>query len=250
MKLIFIFLIAFLGLSAENCYFLSTPHSGTHLMCCYIQALTQIPIYRLDAAPFPNPLNFTLNYSKTPLYRSHWGSEILAAHKKGDKLLFILRNPKENIRRNTIWRASSFADFQQFFFDQHPSFRLYRQNLLVFENWEIEHKLLIRYEDLISQPVIEMEKVVQFLDTSNTAFIQEDFLKKISVDTLAFYQIRYENSGGSHSKGENAEYHSGQIPVEILQSIDLFLENTYPELWEKYLKQYSTNRENSHTADQ
>lgn len=216
-------------------------------MCSYIQALTQAPIYRKEG--LFNPFNFVIDHSKTPLYKSHSGTTLLSKYKKGDKLLFILRNPKENIRRNTIGIAPSFDDFQHVFFDHDPIFELYLYNLYFFEHWKKESRLLIYYEDLVLNPVSEMEKVLKFFGEPITDLLNQNFLKEIGQQTLTFYHNRYALSGGSHSKGEDVAYHSKQIPPEILHSIDQFLEKTYPDLWKKYLKRYSTNRENSDCAD-
>lgn len=214
-------------------FFLSTPHSGTHLTYSYLQALTGKPVYRLNkdfSYELKNPLEVDLDFSKEPVFRTHSGALVEGYGQKGDKLLFILRDFKENLIRN--FRR---GDFIAPLSEKNFKVRVYIENLRVFDRWDERHRLLVRYEDLIEDPMSVMERVLLFLGEEIPANLNEDYLSEVRSKILEFYESRFKKSGGSYSKGEDVHYHTKGLSQEDLKKMEHFMKERYPDLWTKYL---------------
>ncbi len=222
-----------------NHFLLTTPHSGTNLTYCYLQALTHKPVYRLnfDLTYFEtNPLETFIDFSKKKLFKSHHGEFISLFNQKGNKLLFILRDYKEVMARNYGRDFISKVKSNNFF--HQSKFSLYIDNLNVYDQWDPSNRLLIYYENLISYPAEEMKKIILFFDEPIPNCFTPAFLKEINEAVLAYYDKRYRHSGGSHSKGLDLKYHAKDTPSAILEMIDEYIATEYPVLWSKYLSRY------------
>lgn len=224
-----------------NHFLLTTPHSGTNLTYCYLQALIGKPVYRLnlDQSLFEkNPLNSSLDFSKKPLFRSHDGRFLAKFNQNKSKLLFLLRDYKENLYRNTFPGLLSNEEFKDLFLNNHSKFILYITNLTTYDQWDPNYRLLIYYEDLITNPEKEVRKIIEFFDESVSDFLNPELLKKVTFDVLSYYNKRYEPSGGSHSGGKALKYHSRKVLISVLQEIDNYIAIQYPDFWLKYLNRY------------
>lgn len=223
-----------------NHFLLTTPHSGTNLTYCYLQALTHKPVYRLnsDLTLFEtNPLEIFIDFSKKALFKSHHGELLSLFNQTGSKLLFILRDYKEVTARNYAGNFFSYEKFSIFFHNQ-PKFALYIDNLKVYDEWDPSNRLLIFYEDLITYPAEEMAKIILFFDEPIPDCFSPAFLKETNEAVLSYYDERYQRSGGSHSKGIDLKYHSKDIPSATLEMIDEHIATQFPALWSKYLNRY------------
>ena len=130
-------------------FLLTFPRSGTNLTCCYIQAATGKPIWFLNQATSDllsnNRLQLRLDPSKSPLFREHIFEMLNGLNKKGNKLLFVLRNYKECIHR----RVKSFNtnnEFKNLFINRDPVVEQYIGNLSTYDQWDPAHRLLIYYK--------------------------------------------------------------------------------------------------------
>lgn len=219
-----------------NHFLLTTPHSGTNLTYSYLQALAHKPVYRLNSDLTlyeTNPLETFIDVSKKALFKSHHGELLSLFNQTGSKLLFILRDYKEVMVRNSLNNKK----LNDLFHDE-PKFDLYIDNLRVYDQWDSSNRLLIFYEDLITCPAEEMAKIILFFDEPIPDCFTPAFLKEINEAVLSYYDKRYQQSGGSHSKGSNLKYHTKDIQPAILKTIDEHIATQYPALWSKYLSRY------------
>ncbi len=228
-------------------FLLTFPRSGTNIASCYVQSIAKKPIWFIDQ-PKPychanNRLNLQLDYSKTPIYRSHEAEPLQGLNKQGNKLLFLLRNYKECVHRKNHMKNGkhpSNEEFKNLFVDTHPSVKNYIDNLTTYDHWDPANRLLIFYEDLIANPLEQVEKILAFFGEPIPEFVNEEFLQSVSGEALEDYHEQHRKTGGSHSKGKDLEFHSKQIPTEYLVEIDERMETQYPHLWEAYLNRYKT----------
>tara|TARA_R110000796_G_scaffold58413_4_gene134860 strand:+ start:15680 stop:16327 length:648 start_codon:yes stop_codon:yes gene_type:complete len=99
-----------------------------------------------------------------------------------------------------------------------------------------KEKLLIYYEDLISNTENELKRLVDFMN--GLGFKTELFndfiinLEKHRKESLKRY------TPTSSSGGNVKIFHSKNIRDKDKNSLDKFLQKTYPNLWDKYLKIY------------
>ena len=221
---------------------LTYPKSGTNLTICTIQILTRRPVEYYTQA-MTNRLQLELDRTKTPLWRSHEAKYIRNLDPNTSKLLLVIRNYKECIVRKVLQMDDpSFtpSKLRNCVVNNEADFRQYMDNLSYYNAWpNDETKLIIYYEDLISQPRVEISKILDFFgeqDADVDGFFADydTWMQKI----MNSYKKQH---GTQYSSGGNKEiYHSKNFPVSILQEIDQSIENRYPELWEKYLNRYRT----------
>lgn len=227
--------------SEKQYFFLTFPRSGTNLTSCYIQATTGIPIWFLNQvssrAISNNRLGIKLDYSKKPLFRTHTTEKLQGLNTNGNKLLFVLRNYRECIHRRVTTYDTN-ESFKNLFLSNEEVVQQYIENLTAYDAWDPLNRLMIFYEDLISNPVKEVAKILTFLEEPFPDFLDEGFLAAVSKKTLESYHQQHIGTGGSHSKGKDPDYHSKQLPIEYIHEIDAAMEATVPTLWEKYLKRY------------
>ncbi len=226
-------------------FLLTYPRSGTNLMSCYIQSLTAQPIHWIeqpDARISDNRLGIPLDYTKTIIYRDHGQLNLSAWNKNQNQLLLVVRNYKESLHRANILFLKNPKDFLALFIQPSAALEDYTRNLMTYHNWDPAYRLLVYYEDLIQNPVEEMCRVLDFFGEEVPDFLTTEYLKEVSLQALESYHIQHLPSGGSHSKGEDLEYHTKQLPEEIVQTIDACMEQKYPLLWQQYLKRYASSK--------
>jgi len=124
-------------------------------------------------------------------------------------------------------------------FNNDTEWHKYITNLTLYEKWDEENKLLIYYEDLISDPRGVITRLLNFLHEEVDCI--ESFMKdyqKWSKEILDSYcqnkPYAYELSSG----GNKEVFHSKGFSDESLVEIDNHIEKTYPNLWYKYLRRY------------
>ena len=168
--------------------------------------------------------------------RAHKGFFVI---RKYSKVILLLRNYKECLIRHSLSRWESSSSVKEFLEDntlgQPPSW--YIKNIRAFDNFKQE-KLLVYYEDLVSESVFEAERIANFLDIRNAAIT--DF--KVN---LNFHQQRsinyYSENQKSLTRGDsnNLKYHSQKnlTPAQKF-GFDIYYETNYPDLYQKYLSRY------------
>ncbi len=230
---------------------LTSPRSATNLLSCYIQSLTQRPIWLIDQKAAPhvanNRLDLTLDFSKTPIYRSHKADRFEGLNKLNNKLILIVRNYKECIHRDSSHTSDknfvypSEEEFANFFLKMEPNVKNYIHNLVIYDQWDPQNRLLIFYEDLMTSPLEEVKRILNFYGEPIPSYLTREFLQSIGDQTLDSYHSQHRKTGGSHSKGKDLQFHSKQISPSVLVEIDGVMKNANPHLWETYLKRYETD---------
>ena len=224
-------------------FLLTYARSGTNLTSCYLQYLTGKPIkFLFDKSTFlaENRLKVPLDYSKSILYRTHYPKDLKKINNRTNKLLYILRNCKECLYRHNYKEFGSPEEFRDLFTQNDVIVKEYMEGLEIFDNWEPSMRLMIHYEDLLTDPLNTVATVLAFFDEPIPANLSVELLKEISAKTLASYDKQHKNVGGSHSKGEDLFYHTRKLPLDILREIDAAIESKYPALWNNYLKRYQS----------
>lgn len=161
-----------------NNVLLSYSGSGNHLVRFFIELLTEQPTIgwgfvkedvAIHKATFAEPIPFNIKDDAPPIYRK----EHFAPEYKAEKLIVIMRNPREVLVRQTGKNINNFADgmfVNTSVVTEHIDFyfNIYKYYL----DFKGE-KLLLFYEDLI---------------TEKKAFVQQlyDFLKPNKPEKLAY----------------------------------------------------------------
>lgn len=185
-----------------------------------------------------NRLGLNLDYCKPILYRTHHFSPVFKKiDQSKNKLIFIIRNYKECLVRHHRYTAQELYDVV--LNDTH-GFKDYINNLQSYDDWKDENtKLLIHYEDLISNPREVIEELLAFLGEGTEGldefFDQYEYWRKKSINSY-----KSQHNGMPSSGGKKELFHSKNFPIELLRSMDKHLQQTYPSLWEKYLFKYDT----------
>ena len=131
-------------------------------------------------------------------------------------------------------------EFKNLFLKRNPVVERYIENLHTYDQWDPANRQLIFYEDLVTNPLEQVKKILAFFDEPIPDSLTEEFSQSITRAALAAYDQEFTSTGGSHSKGTNLEYHSKQVPKKYLLEIDAAMERFYPRYWELYLMRYAT----------
>lgn len=230
-------------------FFLSFPKSGTNLTLGLIQALTRKPYLAMQGTWSPsqenlNRVNLDINTEKSPIFRTH-GKHIEELvfldrlDQDKNKLIMILRNPKECIVRYCKYSEEKFLSST---LNNKGGFSLFISNLQAFDSWKNnETKLLIFYEDLIKNPRAFATTILEFLGESQ--HLLEDVIldyQRLSSEILASYQLQWKHEKKLFSGGEQEIFHSKGFSKTNMKKIDSHLMKQYPTLWKKYLYRYQT----------
>jgi len=224
-------------------FLLTYARAGTNLTSCYLQYLTGKPIkfFFLEINLLAeNRLKIPIDYSKPILYRTHDPKDLRNINRRTNKLLYVLRNYKESLYRHNHDKFKSPEEFEIQFTKDKVMVREYMEGLEVFDSWDPHLRLMIHYEDLLTDPMSVIKTVLSFFDEPIPENLTEDLLEEISSKALDSYHKQHKNTGGSHSKGEDFFYHTRSLPVKTLRAIDAAVKDNYPELWNKYLSKYKS----------
>ena len=214
-------------------FLISYPRSGNHWVRFIIEWFSGKPTngLSLDDPPIHKsiPNKNILSHVKTNdfiIHKSHF------TPKKANKLILILRNPKE-----CIYRHKKKLDKENI--DNYMS-------LINFYNNHKKMKLLLYYEDLILNPKDVITDITKFLEIysekkMNNFMENYDFLFKESIKV-------YDNSGKtkkvfgsklrtSETKGEKIIHHSNKINEKELSQYNKYIENKYKHI-KKYISRY------------
>jgi len=209
-------------------FLLSYPCSGNTWTRYCLEYLTQRPTFNawlVDRRNIPIgwQANFEVNLDKAPILKAH-RIETEKFDKDTDQLILIVRNPKEAIRR-----AEYQLDKKEHLSEEKKG-KIYFDNLATFDSWNSENRILIYYEDLITNPESSLEKLLLFLDESPSKLplFMQDYHKHQHNALEIYYD--------SYSKGRDLLYHSRKIDPDLRKQIDQWIEELYPLYWNKYLK--------------
>ncbi len=229
-------------------FFLTYPRSGTNLTIGILQYLTRKPLrdtknnLKLNLNAY-NRLKLEIENEKNTLYRLHasldWQKELLTKlQTKKNKLLFVLRNPKECIVRHCSYSEQQFL---KSVIENQGGFAQYLFNLKIFDEWNDRTKLLLYYEDILATPEVVAIKLLEFFDESDDyleSYISN--LDEILAGILTSYQKQSVVNKLKYSNKSIVPFHSKNFSRESMRIVDEHIISAYPNLWNKYLKRYQT----------
>jgi hypothetical protein len=227
---------------------LSFPHSGNTWLRYCLEFLTNRPtLYRdtnhprwnefLISWPVAWQAMLEIDNNKPLIEKMHCIRETMLRGKNEticlnpdvDKLMFILRNPKETIARveysnfDTLLEATC-----RIYYPHH----FYFENLALFDSWPAERRHLVYYEDLITKPRETLAAILAFLQEPDTRLDQfMDEYEEHKNRSLSLYS-------GATSRGSDPLFHSKKLSAQYRKQVDTWIADAYPELWEKYLQRY------------
>lgn len=223
---------------AQHTYLLSYPRSGNTWLRYCIEVLTQRPTYyvRDFGMVADKPLSFlaghALDVNKLPVLKIHERADLRLSgcDYTRDKLIFIVRNPKEALIRRAL-ATGSYYDSERFLQDM----KLYFDNVQIFHEWPSARKLLIYYEDLMASPRTSLLKVLEFLDDSSESLdIFFEHFEEHKNNALALYT----HLGESMTRGEDVLYHSSKLSEKEYVTLDQLIKDNNPFLCDRYLSRY------------
>lgn len=213
---------------------LSYPRSGNHWVRFIIEWFSSRPTKGMGPADPPIHKNLpndgVLKHVKGNNFIIHKNHYIPKG--KMDKLILILRNPKECIYRHT-------KDLQINKIDSYMSL------IKFYENYSGK-KLLVYYEDLILEPKNVITKITNFLEIYDEEKIN-NFIENYDLffkESVNIYDNANKNkiiSGSkkrvSETKGEKIVYHSEKIEKNKVKKFNDHINIKYPNI-KNYISRY------------
>lgn len=236
---------------SNQIFLLTNPKSGSHLLFNSIIAITKRPLrgrlplklFYEDPNCYPpeNILKVELDFTKPTFYWGHEYYYLKSLNHGQNKLIFILRNYKENIISNVMLNydlRSIEKDQKQIekmlrheIFNKGIIFKEYIERLETFDSWSKDDRCLVRFEDLALHPEYFVPQVLQFIEDDSD---YEDFVIHYDEFKVALREQYDKKDKSTHSES-NTRYFCNYISPLTLQQLDDFVELNYPSLWNKYL---------------
>lgn len=234
---------------SNRVFILTNPKSGSHLLLYSIMKITQrplrlrLPLWHFENDPpyfsAENMMGYPLDFSKPTTYWGHEYHLLKPLNHSGNKLIFILRNYKENIASQlTFQYKNTGIDLGDYLLNEVLNegmiFKEYILRLQLFHNWNPRHRKMVLFDDLTMHPEIFVPRVIHFIGDNSEYhdFIDhyEDFKEELMKS--------YSKKGNRTGSGEDLDFFSKKISSEILQAVDEHIRENYPTLWNNYLKNF------------
>lgn len=216
-------------------FMLSYPRSGNTWLRYCLEVLTQRSTAHIPGLGNPSnwPLGlmgkFPLDFSKAPIWKIHHGRECPYPKPLNDLLIFLVRNPKEVLIRHNHVNLDEVMTFPR-----QEEYARYFNNLKIFAGWPANKKILIYYEDLMTNPRAVLERILLFLGDSIEPL--DDFFKNYQKHKEIALDI-YKYNGDSETRGEDLLHHSRKVPESMRRKFDVWLKLHYHRLWRDILKE-------------
>lgn len=233
-------------------YLLSYPISGNSWTRYCLEYITKRPTIYLypnyiKQVPYANgPLGYIFDVlqtemSRDPIWKVHNKDDILRLKTYSpdkEKLIFIVRNPKEVLIRNFPVLFNN--DKGNFFSILHiqNEFSEYFENIRIYDEWPSENKILIYYEDLISDIESTLKKLCDFFNVDRS--IVNSFMEQYNYHVKNELNLYNTQSRKTITNGNKTLYYSNELSREDLKTADLNISFIHPDLWKKYLKRFSS----------
>lgn len=220
--------------SDYNTYLLSSGRSGTHLLMYTISYLTKriCGDNRFGEAVGADPSLPAIYQIHSQTNAFEWYGKTL--DRENDYLILIMRNYKESLLRTT---CENYLGVLKILQSPKGSWGLeIFENLEEYDCWNPKHRLLIYYEELITNPAKICREIIDFLGASDEYL--KDFLDNYDYHFNVPLKYYDQTHGGSYSKGKDFHYHTSLLPKGVEEEMDAILIKKYPSLVEKYLKRY------------
>ena len=228
-------------LARDQVFLLSTPRSGTNLTIGSLQIIAKIPCFFVYQENIEkswqdeNRLLIDLDFSKSPLLRTHSYATLQGISSTENRLIFLTRNPKELILRNLGEKLSEKKEEAQKLITKYLSY--YLAMFRFFDHWELSHRLLVYYEELLLYPKQTLKRILEFLRENDKGL-------KNYMDHIETYQAKildsYHHQHQSKSKGIDILYYSKRSSQKVLLELDAIIKAMDLELWHKYLHRFKT----------
>jgi hypothetical protein len=209
-------------------YLLSYPRSGKTWVTYMLRSQY--------GTSFPDPDTFrkqSEKHNENPYRFTHIFSDLSKVNKSENKLLFLIRNYKESIRRNYLSSTSkAYKDILQ----QGPQFDIYINNLYLYDSWPEQNRCMIYYEDLIEMPEESFARIVNFLGLDRAAL--NEFIKDLDSHREACLRIYSNRHGYTASGGDDLLFHTKHYSKKQIVRINEFVKIKHKEMWNKYLKRF------------
>ena len=108
----------------------------------------------------------------------------------------------------------------------------YFDNLRVYDEWDPARRILIYYEDMITEPAGTFERVISFLGDSPAGIT--DFMSNYNHHKQTALKM-YDQSEGSQTQGNSTILHSQKLSKSDCEKFDQCMKASYQHLWDKYL---------------
>lgn len=224
------------------------PRSGTHWTWYILKYFTNrlitfsgpLELYEVDDCSFGSTLSKPSIYSFHGYSSNHWEYyHINPPDPLNDKILLVIRNPLESIIRERKYNAKESIEQIKELFRSYP-FSVFG-DLAFMETWPEENRHLIYLENLIANPIDEIEKLLLFLGEPQEKLL--DFIANLGTHShrsIRAYDSVQKESGGSHSRGTDFLYHSKNLSMKDRYELFCILRAQNPYLFHKYLSWYDT----------
>ena len=201
---------------------LSYPRCGNHLVRFFIELLSELPTFghkftKQDVEIYKNkfdkkiPFNIS-KYNKDECYQKFHNAP---THIKNiNKLIFIVRNPKEvllNMNKYKLNIEGNWYSFQRYFDD-----------IDYYNNFKGE-KLLLFYEDILTDKIKFVNMLYEFLNLQN-----EDKKKYVLDNIEELYILSLNGKGrawGGNNSNNKLNYYYEKIPENIKKDFDKYIKD-------------------------
>ncbi len=211
-------------------FLLSYPRSGNTWFRYCIEFLTQRPTFNpYYQDPRNQPIgwqaHFTVDITKKPIKKTHRLS-LESYNPDVDQVILLIRNPKECFGREKIYSHLPITPTSLEIENQS-----YFENIAYFDEWSPHRKIIIYYEDLITDPETTLKRVLDFLNEPYTRLplFMKNY-RRHKHQALLLYSK-------SFTSGKDLLHHSKTMSPTERKQIDQWIEELYPLQWEKYLKE-------------
>ena len=235
---------------SNRLFILTNPKSGSHLLLYSIMKITQVPLrarvpiwHFENDPPFflpENMMRYPLDFSKPTIYWGHEYTLLGHLNHSRNKLVFILRNYKENIasQLTLIHKNNKNVNLQDLLLNEVLNeggvFKEYMTRLQLFDNWYPRNRCLVLFDDLTIHPELFIPRVMSFMgDNSEYQYFIEHY-DDFKIELMG----EYGKKGNRTGSGQDKDFFSSRISPDVLKTMDDFVQEKYPILWNRYLKQF------------
>jgi hypothetical protein len=222
---------------------LANPRTGGHWLMYSLMSLTNRHISTANHSIYLseknvyNPWNLEYNFSQPSIYFTRSISYLDKIDYETDKVILLVRDFKESLLREN--NESIEKLFKILKNPKNSYYKIFKE----FEKFQTENRVIVYYEDLLTNPAESITNILKFLGNFDqkkvTTFVKNiDTHKKESIDV---YNKNPAFCGKSLSMGEDLLWHSKLVRKDMLQFCDYLVKNKASDVWRKYLNRYETN---------
>lgn len=232
---------------------LSNNKCSTHFCLYSIQYLTGKPIKSYLGNGFQKfHTQLPISKNKLPIYHSHVANSVFSLRNNRDRLIYLTRNPIELLLR-TFGYKNALKHLQ--YMHEHNTLKNNKtdtpsqirtitniiKSYLAFHHYPIEQRLLLYYEDVISNPMKEMEKILNLIGERRTRLNRyAENIETIRNNARTAYtnQWDYDASHVIRSDGINPLYYQEKIASEEVEELKKWIRQVFPEPTHQYIKRF------------